>query len=248
MQRAELYRRYRSVKDAITSKLLAIGRPLDSVKLVCVSKTHPPEVMEDLLSACEQTGEQVIFGENYIQEFKIKRQALRSGIEAHFIGRLQRNKAKDAVRMFSVIQSVDSLDLLQVLQKEASREGKLQNVFLQVNISRDPQKSGFIPEMLSEVICKELPKTPNIKVTGLMTITALYDAPEQARPDFRAMRELRDEILATAECLHSLSSGKLELSMGMSQDYLIAIEEGATVVRVGSAIFGERASNPATKP
>jgi pyridoxal phosphate enzyme (YggS family) len=242
MQRAELYQRYRAVKDSISSKLLALGRPIDSVKLVCVSKTHSPEVMEELLLACDQTGESVIFGENYIQEFKGKREALRSGVDAHFIGRLQRNKARDAVRMFSVIQSVDSVELLQALQKEALREGKLQNVFLQVNISGDPQKSGFIPALVKQLICEELPKTPNINVTGIMTITALYEAPEDARSDFRAMKELRDQILATPECLNALRRDQLELSMGMSQDYLIAIEEGATVVRVGSAIFGERAN------
>jgi hypothetical protein len=237
---AAIYIRYQAVLGAIRSKLRELGRPEDSALLVAVSKTHPASAMEQLLNAAAVDSHTVIFGENYIQEFKAKQPELPSALQCHFIGHLQRNKARDAVRIFSVIESIDSAQLLQAIQKEAAKEQKIQEIFLQINISRDPSKGGVLPEAVAALLMTELPKAPNLRLTGLMTITALYDNPEDARPDFQALRILRDTLLSTPEVRQLLGRDTLNLSMGMSSDYLIALEEGATVVRVGSAIFGER--------
>ncbi|NDC36543.1 MAG: YggS family pyridoxal phosphate-dependent enzyme [Proteobacteria bacterium] len=243
MNNDPIFSRYQEVLLSIRTKLHEIGRPLDSVLLIAVSKTHSVATMLRMLEAAHGVGCPVTFGENYIQEYKTKRSQLPSALECHFIGHLQRNKARDAVRMFSVIESVDSVQLLHAIQKEAAKEGKVQDIFVQVNISNDPSKGGVPPELVASVIAAELPKAPNLRICGLMTITALYDNPEDARPDFRALRTLRDKLLESPEVTLALGSSTLGLSMGMSSDYLIAIEEGATVVRVGSAIFGDRAGD-----
>jgi pyridoxal phosphate enzyme (YggS family) len=235
-----LYSRYELVLSSIQEQLISLGRAKDSVTLLAVSKTHPASAMQELIGAATAHGKAVVFGENYVQEFKHKHSELPSGVDCHLIGHLQRNKARDAVRLFSVIESVDSAELLAALQKEASREGKLQQIFLQVNVSQDPAKRGCMPNDLPSLIEQELPRASNIRLCGLMTITALYDNPEDARPDFRTLRTLRDEILASQSLCQIIGESSLGLSMGMSSDYGIAIEEGATVVRVGSAIFGSR--------
>ena len=196
--------------------------------------------MRELLETAGTHGHSIIFGENYVQEFKQKRADLPTTIDCHLIGHLQRNKARDAVRLFSVIESVDSAGLLRELQKEAAREEKLQQIFLQVNVSQDQAKRGFMVADVAALIEQEIPQATNLKLCGLMTITALYDEAEKARPDFHALRALRDELVGSEALRRAIGRDSLELSMGMSSDYEIAIEEGATVVRVGSAIFGAR--------
>lgn len=240
MTSPESYTRYQAVQSAIRAKLRALGRAENSALLVAVSKTHPAGVIKELYESVIADGGSITFGENYIQEFKSKRTELPPALQCHFIGHLQRNKARDAVRMFSVIESVDSVELLRAIQKEAAKEGKQQQIFLQINISRDPGKGGLLAEEVSSVMTTELCNAPNLTLRGLMTITALYEDPELARPDFIEMRRLRDSLLARPDILSLLEGRELELSMGMSSDYLIALEEGATVVRVGSAIFGAR--------
>ncbi len=213
------------------------GRKRDTVKLVAVSKTKPVELMREYADAATARGIPVIFGENYVQEFKAKAPLISIHSECHLIGPLQSNKVRDAVGLFSLIHSVHSFKVLALIGKEAERVGKQQRVLLQVNISKDPAKQGFLPEELLSM--NELGVVGCVpKIEGLMAITALYDSPEGSRGDFKALRELGEKMV-TAGVLPVQEWG-IELSMGMSSDFEVAIEEGATLVRVGSALFGER--------
>lgn len=228
---------YLRVEERVREAALKSGRSPDRTRIVAVSKTHPVEFMRELAEELKKRNKQPIFGENYVQEFKQKQEELGSSVECHLIGPLQRNKAKDAVRLFSMIESVHSLHLAEVLDKEARKINKFQEILLQVNVSADQQKSGFQPEQALQFLSEALPRYGNLLFRGLMTITKLYQQPELARPDFSALRELGDRAGAL---LGSAAPSPFELSMGMSADFPIAVEEGATLVRVGSAIFGER--------
>jgi pyridoxal phosphate enzyme (YggS family) len=172
-----------------------------------------------------------------VQEFVAKRPELRGDFTAHCIGRLQSNKVKKALGVFDVVQTVDSLKLGQQLSSEAEKQGKTLDYFLQINISSDGGKSGFLPEAIDGETIKTFLNLTNMRLLGLMTITRFYEEPEDARPDFAALRSLRESLQNQFSELPPLL-----LSMGMSADYEIAIEEGANVVRVGSAIFGQRGS------
>jgi pyridoxal phosphate enzyme (YggS family) len=198
-------------------KLLAQLPP--HVLLVGVTKTVPPALVDQALAAGLTT-----FGENKIQEAKAKIPAVSSRAHWHFIGHLQSNKARDAVALFELIHSVDSVKLAGELNKHAAAAGKTQRVLLEVNVSGEASKFGFKPEDLPAALAAIRP-LPRIAVEGLMTIAPLTGDP---RPHFRRLRELRDAL------------GLRELSMGMSQDFPVAVEEGATIIRVGTAIFGER--------
>jgi pyridoxal phosphate enzyme (YggS family) len=170
-------------------------------------------------------------GENRVQEAKEKIEALGRPVPWHLIGSLQTNKARDAVRLFDWVHSVDRLDLAQELSRRAHAAERTLNVLLQVNLGDEPQKGGVaVAELksLHEVVAA----LPSLSVRGLMAIPPATEQPEQARPYFRRLRELRDEL------------GLEHCSMGMSADYEVAIEEGATMVRVGTAIFGPRAPRP----
>lgn len=230
---------YLRVRELARQAAQRAGRDPQHIRVVAVSKTHPPELMRELLEAFAKRSESLIFGENYVQEFKRKQELLGSSLDCHLIGPLQSNKAKDAVKLFSVIESVHSAHLAQALDKEANKIGKQQQILLQVNISDDQQKSGFTPERALDFINKEITRYENLCFRGLMTITKFYPVAEMARSDFRAMRELADRISAL---LGPKAPQPFELSMGMSADFQIAVEEGATLVRVGTAIFGERKS------
>jgi len=177
-----------------------------------------------------------ILGENYIQETRDKFDTL-SAYDAswHFIGHLQSNKAKYAVRMFDLIHTVDSLKLAVELDKQANKIDKVQDILIQVNISMESSKSGILENETLDLV-KEISPLENISVRGLMTMPPFFDQPEKVRPFFTELRELRDKI--KSESIPNISMD--ELSMGMSGDYEVAIEEGATLVRVGTAIFGER--------
>ncbi len=224
--------------DSVLSRIEAararsvLGQP---VQLVAVSKKQPVELMREYLEACASctVSPSVVFGENYVQEWEQKREALHAQSEegvppVHMIGNLQRNKAARAVALFDVIQSIHSIALLQAVGQAATKYGKQQDVFLQVNISKDPSKAGFSAEEVLDAFTSGRSMS-SIAVRGLMTITREYESAEEARLDFRALRELRDSMDLA-----------LELSMGMSSDFEVAIEEGATLVRVGTALFGER--------
>lgn len=196
-----------------------LARIPDGVTLVAVTKTVPPERLDEALNAGIR-----VFGENKIQEAKAKIPLVSSRARWHFVGHLQSNKARDAVELFELIHSVDSVKLAGELNKWAERAGKTQPILLEVNVSGESSKFGFRPEDLPAALA-DIQKFPRLEVRGLMTVPPLGKDP---RPFFRQLRQLRDE------------TGLRELSMGMSHDYEIAIEEGATLVRIGTAIFGER--------
>lgn len=209
-----------------------VGRKPGDVKLVAVSKKQPVELMIPLIHYAKNAKRTLIFGENYVQEFKKKRELLPDGYECHMLGALQRNKAKDAIKLFSVIEAVHSVELAQTLHREAKKEGKFQEIYLEVNVSEDPAKSGFSHQSVQDFIFNTVPALTNLKVAGLMTITRLYDNPEDSREDYRKFKQIKDSLDSEGRTL--------ELSMGMSNDFEVAIEEGATIVRVGTAIFGAR--------
>jgi PLP dependent protein len=214
------------------------GRPADSVRLVAVTKTYPLEaVLAAVASGCAD------IGENRVQEAVPKIEAFRAsqpGTVAHFhlIGHLQSNKARHAVRFFDLIHSVDSEHLAVELDRHAQGLGKTCRVLLQVNVSGEETKSGFTAETVTAAFPGILDRCPNLRVAGFMTMAPLVADPELTRPVFRNLRELRDLLLARHGGHASFVAG--ELSMGMTNDYEVAIEEGATLVRIGSAIFGSR--------
>lgn len=207
------------------------GRTPESIQLVAVAKTHPAEAVQAAVAAGA-----TIIGENYIQEARTKFDTLvHLPVQWHFIGHLQSNKAKYAVRLFQLIHTVDSMRLATELDQQAGKAGKVQQILIQVNISGEATKSG-VSEQEVAPLAGELGRLAHLKVMGLMTMPPYFDAPERARPYFAALRRLRDRIRALT--LPNIDMD--ELSMGMTGDFEAAIEEGATLVRVGTAIFGGR--------
>jgi len=169
------------------------------------------------------------------KEAKAKIAALGPGLTWHFIGHLQSNKARAAVELFDLIHSVDRLRLALALEQAALRLGKVQNILLQVNLAGEESKSGATLEG-AEHLLSEISKLPHLRVLGLMTMPPWFPDPEEARPYFRALRELRDRLRR----LPSVDGDLAELSMGMTGDFEVAVAEGATLVRIGTAIFGQR--------
>ncbi|MDK2826188.1 MAG: dependent protein [Methanolobus sp.] len=216
---------------SITENITSILNEIANTQLICVTKTVEPEKMNEAIKAGA-----TIIGENRVQEFEEKADKLLS-CEKHMIGHLQTNKVKKAVEYFDVIQSVDSLKVAQEIAKRAEDAGKIQEVYLQVNIGNEPQKHGFKLDDIRQEI-SEIESLKNIRVTGMMCIPP-YVPPEEARLYFKQMKSLFDELKAETEGKFDNIELK-DLSMGMSGDYKVAIEEGATMVRIGSAIFGER--------
>lgn len=209
----------------------ACHRPLESICLIAVSKTMPAEVVKEAIEAGVTD-----LGENYIQEAREKVNTLAtSAVNWHYIGHLQSNKAKYAVRLFDLIHSVDSLKLAHELNKHAQKNDKIQSILVQVNVAKEESKSGVYVENTIELL-KSISQLTHISVKGLMTMPPFFNAPEKVRPYFAALRELRDRI--RAEGIPNIAMN--ELSMGMTGDFEAAIEEGATMVRIGTAIFGER--------
>lgn len=205
------------------------GRKGEEIRLIAVGKTKPVELIGEAIEAGL-----AVFGENYVQEAEGKISAYPQA-EWHFIGKLQRNKVKKAVSLFSWIQTVDSLSLLMEISRRAGEAGKVLPVLAEVNLAGEASKAGMEPEALSELI-EASPGLPGISLRGLMAIPPWTEDPEESRPYFIRLREL------LAECVSRGGAGKhmTELSMGMSNDFEAAIEEGATMVRVGTAIFGSR--------
>jgi len=230
------------MKDEITPNLMAVqqritetctrsGRDFNAVRMVAVTKTVSAETVRVAIQAGV-----VLFGENYIQEAREKCGMLAEyPVSWHFIGHLQTNKAKYAVKLFDLIHTVDSLRLATELDREARKIGKVQKILIQVNIGKEASKSGIDAES-TEMLIRSLAAFPNLSVRGLMVIPPFFDEPERVRPHFRGLRELRDSINKRNIAGVSLD----ELSMGMTGDFEAAIEEGATMVRIGTAIFGER--------
>ena len=223
--------RIQRLQERISQAAHACNRPASDVRLVAVSKTMPAEIVKEAIEIGMTD-----FGENYIQEAREKITTLSTyPVTWHYIGHLQSNKAKYAVRMFDLIHSVDSLKLARELDKCARKNGKVQEILLQVNVAREDSKSGVYVEDTLQLL-KDVAQLENVAVKGLMTMPPYFNAPDRVRPFFRALRQLRDRIIN--ENIPTVSME--ELSMGMTGDFEAAIEEGATMVRIGTAIFGER--------
>jgi len=221
------------------------GRKPEDIKLIAVTKTVSPEQIKKAMDAGLR-----IFGESKVQEAQKKISNLipnKSGeisrlgrvaeetnlqIEWHLIGHLQKNKAKTAVELFNMIHSVDSLELAEVINKHAEKAGKTQKILLQVKLSTEESKYGILKDNIFRKL-GDISKLKNLSIVGLMTIPPFFENAENARPYFSELRTLRDKA-------KTLGFNIPELSMGMTNDYEVAIEEGATMVRIGSAIFGER--------
>ena len=199
----------------------------ESITLIAVTKTHGVELMRQAIDAGATD-----IGENRVQEAAEKFSVLERAVTRHLIGHLQTNKVKPAVKLFDVIQSVDSVHLATALDKAATSADKIQDVLIQVNLAREVQKSGVALEDLSELVTF-VDAAVSLRLRGLMMIAPLVADAEECRPLFRRMREIFDE-LKTSRADFNL------LSMGMTHDFSVAVEEGANVVRVGTAIFGQR--------
>ena len=227
-----LLARLTAIQDRITAAAKSCGRTPEEVRLIAISKTHPASVIKRVI----EFGAADI-GENRVQEAEAKITELgRNAARWHLVGHLQANKARRAVNLFDVIHSLDSLDLAQRLDRLCAEEGiETLAVLIQVDLGHEETKSGIDESELTHLV-EGLGPLSRLKFTGLMTLPPFFDNPEQSRPYFRRLRELRDELAARGV----FASGKGELSMGMTNDFEVAIEEGATMVRVGTAIFGER--------
>ena len=218
-----------TIRHRIHAACERVGRNPDSVTLLAVSKTHPPETIK----AAADCG-QVFFGENKVQEAKAKIPLCPGKLRWHFIGHLQSNKCRDAVELFEMIQSVDSLTLAQEINKRAEQAARRMPVLIEVNVAGEASKFGYQPERLLAEL-KQLNALPRLEIRGLMTVPPWSPEAEESRPHFRRLRELKQRAEAV------LGAPLPHLSMGMSGDFEIAIEEGATIVRVGTALFGPRA-------
>lgn len=205
-----------------------VGRQVSDVRLVAVSKTYPPAVIQEAWNAGQH-----VFGENRVQDALPKIAELPAEAEWHFIGHLQSNKIRKALPAFTLIHGVDNLELAQQINRIAGEMGLTANILLEINVSGEASKFGFSPTDLRQNL-EDLLCLPNIRINGLMTMAPYSEDPELARPVFSKLRILRDELAAkTGQALR-------ELSMGMSGDFEVGIEEGATIVRIGSSIFGHR--------
>ena len=224
-------RNLHDIRQKITGTAIQCGRDPATIKLVAVSKNFPVSDIQEAIRAG-----QFLFGENYIQEAAQKKTDIGDTASFHFIGHLQTNKAKLAAQIFEMIETIDRYKLAAALDKELKHLGKTLDVLVQVNIGQEPQKSGVLPQDTEELL-KKLLLLSNLKVRGLMTIPPYSDNPEHTRPHFRALRRLAEKMQGKN---YFSDSTCVELSMGMSSDYIIAIEEGATLIRIGTALFGNR--------
>lgn len=212
----------RRVQERIAAAAQRAGRKSEDITLIAVTKTVEPERIEQALA----TG-LTVFGESKVQEARVKLPIVSGRAHWHMVGHLQSNKAREAVEHFELIHSVDTVKLAGELDKWAGHAGKTQPVLLEVNVAGEASKFGFKLDVLADAV-GEIEKLSRLEVRGLMTIAPFTNETDEARPYFRRLRELRDQL------------GLLHLSMGMTHDFEVAIEEGATMVRIGTAIFGER--------
>ena len=217
-----------SIRQRIAAACGRAGRDAAAVTLLAVSKTHPPEAIREAVEAG-----QLLFGENKIQEAKAKIPLCPGRARWHFIGHLQSNKVRDAVDLFELIQGVDTLAIAREISKRAVQAAKTMPILLEVNVAGESSKFGYPPDQLLAEL-KELNALPKIEVHGLMAIPPYVAVPEKARPYFQKLREVKTR----AEDI--LGAPLPQLSMGMSGDFEVAVEEGATIVRIGTALFGER--------
>lgn len=218
------------VEQNIEEACRRAGRDQSEVTLIAVSKTKPVETLQEAYDLGVR-----VFGENKVQEMADKYEVLPKDIRWHLIGHLQRNKVKYIIDKAVLIHSVDSLRLAQTIEKEAKKHNLTAHILIEVNVAREESKFGIFPEDL-EALVDEIAKLPHIQVDGLMTIAPFVPDPEENRPVFRELRKLSVDISAKKVDNVNMSV----LSMGMTNDYQVAIEEGATMVRVGTGIFGAR--------
>jgi pyridoxal phosphate enzyme (YggS family) len=221
---------YHSIQKQVALSAEKVGRDPTSVRMLAVSKKMEAEKIRVIWRLGHR-----LFGENRVQEAKVKIPEMPVGGEWHFIGGLQTNKAKDAVECFDVVESVDRLELATELQKRLELVGKKLRIMLEVNVGGEAAKHGCAPEMVEDLLQKVMPLS-RLEVIGLMAIPPFREDSEMARPFFSKLREIRDR-LQDSQGVHLP-----ELSMGMSHDFAVAIAEGATIVRIGTALFGPRSS------
>jgi PLP dependent protein len=216
------------MRNEIAEAARKSGRALADIELVAISKTHEAEKVRAAFDAGQQ-----LFGESRIQEARAKIPLLPAAARWHFVGRLQRNKVRHALPLFELFHSVDSLELARDMNRIADEEGLRPRVLLEVNVAGEGSKIGFAPETLRGQM-EAILELPRLTIEGLMTIPPLAPKAEASRKYFEALRELRDRFAAEFEVPFP------HLSMGMTGDFVVAVEEGATLVRVGTAIFGKR--------
>lgn len=224
-------KRIEEIRNRIEQSALRSSRDPSDIRLVAVSKTVPSQNIKPAIDAGV-----FIFGENYIQEAVKKIDEIAdSRLAWHFIGHLQSNKAKYAVRYFDLIHSVDSLKLAREINSQAKKVNKVQDILVQINIAMESTKSGVSANDAISLV-KDISTLENLSVKGLMTLPPFFNQPETVRPYFKALALIKDRI--QKESIENIEMN--ELSMGMTGDFEVAVEEGATLVRIGTAIFGER--------
>ncbi|HJX97557.1 MAG TPA: YggS family pyridoxal phosphate-dependent enzyme [Chthoniobacterales bacterium] len=216
------------VRARIAAAAAKSGRSVDDVDLVAISKTHDAEKVREAIDAGQS-----LFGESRVQEARVKIPELPSSARWHFVGHLQKNKIRHALPLFELIHSVDSLALAEDTNRIAEEEGLHPRVLLEVNVAGEGSKFGFQPDKLRAEM-ESLLAFSRLSILGLMCIPPISDEADASRKYFVALRELRDRLQS------ELHVDLAQLSMGMTQDYAVAVEEGATLVRIGTAIFGER--------
>jgi pyridoxal phosphate enzyme (YggS family) len=218
------------IRNEITAVCTRCGRDPAGVRLVAVSKTHPASLVETAYTAG-----QLEFGESYVQEFLTKAELVAAPVQWHFIGHLQSNKVKYLPGKVSLIHSLDRLALAEEIDRQWAKHGIPANVLIEVNLGGEASKTG-VDETAVEPLLRRLAQLPHLAVRGLMAIPPYCPDPEDIRPYFRSLRELATRL----DALALPGVAMTELSMGMSHDFAVAVEEGATLVRIGTAIFGER--------
>lgn len=220
-----------NIRRRIEKAAARSGRHPDEVRIVAAAKGQSLEKIQAALTA--GIG---IIGHNYVQEASRQQILEQCGsVELHMIGHLQKNKAGKAIEIFHLVETVDNAALALALERQARKLGKVIGVMIQVNVSGEPQKSG-IHEDEVEALAKTIRGLSSLRLQGLMTMPPFFDDPERARPHFVRLRQLRDQLIVSGV----LASNMRELSMGMTGDFEVAVEEGATLVRIGTALFGPR--------
>ena len=221
---------YRKIIDRVSEAALRVGRNPREIKLLAAAKSQSVELVQAAIAAGVR-----LIGENYVQEAEGKRQVISEAVEWHMIGHLQRNKVKTALSTFNLIQSLDSVALARELDKEGRRNGKKVRTLIEINLGDEQSKSGIGRNKVAELV-ERVSELAHLQVEGLMAVPPFKENPEEIRPYFRSLRELQVELQGW-----KIPNGSFnELSMGMTHDYPIAVEEGATIVRIGTALFGPR--------
>jgi pyridoxal phosphate enzyme (YggS family) len=228
--KADIASNIKNIRQRMTDAAERSGRNPKDIHLMAVSKTVPPDSIREALNAGITW-----FGENYVQEAREKIPAVGENASWHMIGHLQTNKVKYVVHLFDWIHSVDRIELARELDRRSAQNQRTLKVLIEVNVSGEASKNGVEPSRVLELV-RQISVLPNLNVQGLMTMPPFFENPEDARPYFIALRRLRDEI--AGDTIPGVQMK--ELSMGMTGDFEVAIEEGATIIRVGRAIFGER--------